>query len=175
MSGPVNYNNSRIVEFDYIRVISLVGILLCHSLFECNGFDWLGRYFALTFNFLFLILSAFLIGIAWDIKGRKAYKKDFLWKRIGKLSRTYYPYLALLFIFLYLSQGYFSIKNIVSHLLYLSWFDKIDGFGHLWFMTMIVICYFGVYLITKLQNRVHKYKSLLYSALIGGYFVRLYS
>lgn len=48
---------SRITQFDFIRVLSFLGILLCHSLFESAGLGWLGRYFALTFNFLFLILS----------------------------------------------------------------------------------------------------------------------
>lgn len=47
------------------------------------------------------------------------------------------------------SQGYFSIVKIITHVLYLPWFDKIIGFGHLWFMTMIAICYAGCYLVSQ--------------------------
>lgn len=68
---------SRIAQFDYIRIISLLGILLCHSMFESYSYSWLGRYFAMTFNFLFLALSAFLLGMAWDTKGNPKYEFGF--------------------------------------------------------------------------------------------------
>lgn len=157
----------RIPQFDYIRVIALLGILICHSLFESADYGWLGRYLALTFNFLFLILSAFLFGLVWEKKGRPSYNKNFLIGRIEKLSKIYYPFLAILFLFLYLSQDYFSVRNIVSHTLYLPWFDKINGYGHLWFMTMIVICYTGCYLISKVRFRFENDNLLIYS-ILGG-------
>lgn len=159
---------NRIPQFDYIRVISLFGILLCLSLFESANFGWVGRYFALTFNFLFLILSAFLFGLTWEKKGRPSYNKGFLTTRIAKLSKTYYPFLAILFLFLYLSQDYFSVRNIVSHTLYLSWVDKINGYGHLWFMTMIVVCYTGCYLVSKVRSKFTNDNMLICSVLWGG-------
>ncbi len=62
--------NNRIIEFDYIRVISLMGILVCHSLLDSwYPIEWLGRLLGMTFNFLFLILSAFLFGTSWEKKG----------------------------------------------------------------------------------------------------------
>ena len=171
MSKTIN----RIHQFDYIRAISLIGILLCHSLFESVDYGWLGRYFALTFNFLFLILSAFIFGLAWEKKGRPPYNKEFLTNRIVKLSKTYYPYLAILFLFLFFSQDYFSFRNTVSHILYLPWFDKIDGYEHLWFMTMIVICYLGCFLMTKISGRPLSRNPLAICVLIGGgYCGRLY-
>lgn len=161
---------SRIVQFDYIRVVSLLGILLCHSLFESFEYSWLGRYFALTFNFLFLILSAFLLGLSWENKGKPKYGIEFLSKRIVRLSKSYYPYLAILFLFLYITQGYHSMRNIISHLLYLPWFDKIDGFGHLWFMTMIVLCYVGCLCISRINSNFSIVNILIISTLIGGVF-----
>lgn len=167
---------NRILQFDYIRVVSLLGILLCHSLFESVHYGWLGRYLALTFNFIFLVLSAFLFGLTWTKNGRPAYDRRFLKKRFTKLSRTYYPYLVALFIFLYISQDYFSPRNIISHFAYLPWFDKVEGFGHLWFMTMIMICYACIWILTKFVNaRIH-HKILIYSLLIGGgYLHRFHS
>lgn len=135
-----------------MRVIAIIGILLCHSCFEISsslfGF---GKYLGMTFNFLFLTFSAFLLGFQWEKQNYKKYKLNFIWKRIIRLSRSYYPYLVVLFVFLYLSQNYFNWKHLVSHFLYLPWFDKIKGYGHLWFLTMIVICYLGSYLLTKIQ------------------------
>lgn len=72
---------NRVIEFDYVRVLSLLGILLCHSCFEPKfSIEWLGRYLGLTFNFLFLILSAFLLGMQWEKNGHQSYKKGFIKK-----------------------------------------------------------------------------------------------
>ncbi len=143
-------SKERILEFDYIRVVCLIGILVCHSLLDYwYSYEWLGRLLGMTFNFLFLILSAFLFGLSWESKGCPSHKVVFLKKRMLKLSRSYYPYLVLLFLLLYFSQGYFSPRKIVSHVIYLPWFDKIEGFGHLWFMTMIVLCYVGCVVVTR--------------------------
>lgn len=162
----------RIAEFDFIRVVSLTCILLCHSCFIISSVtEPLGRYLGSTFNFLFLVLSAFLIGGAWNKKGRPAYSFKFLTKRLGKLTRSYYPYLATLFVFLYISQDYFSVRNILTHILYLPWFDKIDGFGHLWFLTMIVVCYIGCWTVTRFSGIHMRTGNILnYSILTGGYF-----
>lgn len=166
---------SRIIEFDYIRVLAIAGILVCHSCFLFpNPVSDFGRYLALTFNFLFLALSAFLFGLSWESKGHPAYGISFVWKRIVKLSRSYYPYLVALFLFLYFTEGYFSWRKVVTHVLYLPWFDKIDGFGHLWFLTMIVICYVGCWMITKVKFALSR-KYLIYKILFGGgYLPRLY-
>lgn len=86
---------NRLIQFDYLRVISIVCILLCHTCFDIGEFGWFGRYLGSTFNFLFLLLSAFLLGSSWESKGRPEYKIDFLINRIVKLSKTYYPYMGI--------------------------------------------------------------------------------
>lgn len=154
-------NPSRIREYDYIRVISLFGILICHSCLDLSQSTiWIGRFLGTTFNFLFLVLSAFIFGQLWNNNNRSPYNLKFVSKRIVKLSRSYYPYLVFLFFFLYITQSNITYHQIITHIFYLSWFDKIKGFGHLWFMTMIVLCYCGCYIVTKraiasiLYNRV---------------------
>lgn len=159
----------RFAEFDYIRVISLIGILLCHSSFELGG-DWIGRYLGSTFNTVFLILSAFIFGIRWSSNGKQPYRLTFVTKRVGRLSKSYYPYLAILFLFLYLSQDYFSWRKLISHFLYLPWFDKISGFGHLWYLTMIVICYIAIWIFTIIHCRYlqNSSKTLVLLSIWGG-------
>lgn len=56
----------------------------------------------------------------------------------------------------------------MTHTLYLPWFDKIDGFGHLWFMTMIVLCYISIWVLSNLSKWAYRPNSLIYGALIGG-------
>lgn len=170
--------NNRIPSFDYIRIIALLGILLCHSCFEpAVPYPWLGRFLGVTFNFIFLVLSAFLFGLGWAAKGYIVYHRDFVIKRMAKLSRTYYPYLVFLFLFLYLTQNYFSIQKAATHLIYLPWFDKIEGFGHLWFMTMIMVCYIGCWMLTKVSEKIINCNIFTISVLIGGgrYLLGLFS
>ncbi|MBD5280664.1 MAG: acyltransferase [Bacteroides sp.] len=167
----------RIIEFDYIRVISLFAILICHSfLDQWYHIEWLGRFLGMTFNFLFLILSAFLFGISWENKGFPKYNIKFLKNRIIKLSKSYYPYLVLLFSVIYLSQGSLPLHKVVNHILYLPWFDKIEGYGHLWFLTMIVLCYIGCLITTKLRrvsNGILNWIILFCVSIILGYIVSL--
>lgn len=144
----------RVVSFDIMRVIAIIGILICHS---CNKFpiyyDWIASYCACTFNFLFLILSAFLMGVSWENNGRKVLGKSFLSKRLVRLSSSYYPFLIILFLLLYFSGRPIYFHTIATHILYLPWFDKIGGFHHLWFMTLIIICYVACAYSTRLRVR----------------------
>lgn len=140
----------RIYSFDYIRALSIVGIVLCHCCYGIPGLSLLGKFLGNTFNVLFLILSAFLMGLSWDKKGRCAYKFSFLRHRLGKLAFTYYPFLIIMFAFLVFVGYHIMIKDLMLHLLFLPWFDKLPGFGHLWFITMITFCYIGVFLFTNM-------------------------
>lgn len=75
-----------------------------------------------------------------------------------RLSRSYYPYLVLLFSVIYFLQGEFPIDKILFHIFYLPWFNKVNGYGHLWFLTMIVICYIGCLLATRIPIKNLKLK-----------------
>ncbi len=159
--------DNRIIALDYLRVIATFGIIICHSCYEFPGKEFIGRLMGLTFNYVFVVLSAFLLGLAWIKNVKPVYGYRYLRKRVGKLSKVYYVYLAILFLFLICTGGSVSIKNIITHILYLPWFDKIDGYGHLWFMTMIVICYVGVVVITKVYAKFNA-KGLINTAILVG-------
>lgn len=143
----------RLVSFDYIRSISIIGIILCHCCYGVSGMSFLGHFLGGTFNVVFLTLSAFLLGFAWERKQCKAYDIHFLKHRIIKLTYTYYPFLIFMFIFLTFTEYNVNMKDWLMHILYLPWFDKLPGFGHLWFITLIVLCYITVYLLSKLPYR----------------------
>lgn len=43
---------NRIHQFDHIRVVRLIGIVICYFLLESANYGWLGRHFAWVFNYL---------------------------------------------------------------------------------------------------------------------------
>ena len=57
-----------------------------------------------------------------------------------------------MFIFLAYTGYNISIKDFLMHFGFLPWFDKLPGFGHLWFITMIMFCYFAIFTITRLPR-----------------------
>lgn len=141
----------RLISFDYIRAISIIGIVLCHCCYGLSGLAFVGSFLGTTFNVVFLTLSAFLLGLSWEKRGKKAYGLSFLTHRISKLAYSYYPFLLVMFAFLAFTGFHVTIKDWLMHFLFLPWFDKLPGFGHLWFITMIVICYLGVFFVSRFQ------------------------
>lgn len=157
----------NIYAFDYLRSISITGILICHYLFNWYLTFGLGRFFGCTFNALFIGMSGLLLGMRWHSSGRKELSFSYLKHRFGKLARTYYPFLVLMFLFLTYVDGYsLSTKNIVTHLLFLPWIDKLPGFEHLWFMTMIAVCYVAIYILSKLKHIDFGWKSYVVISVI---------
>ncbi len=156
-------HTKRIIVFDYLRVMAVTGIIVCHFCYNFPDAVWFGKWCGDTFNVLFLMISAILLGLAWTRNGRPQYGKDFLKHRFVKLSCSYYPFIICMFIFCLLVGGFnISIRDVVMHVLYLPWFDKIPGFGHLWFMTMIAICYLAVCVVSWNKIECGKYKWLVY-------------
>ena len=89
----------RIVAFDYLRALAITGILLCHFCHNYNSISFLGHYFGGVFVTLFIAMSGMLFGIVWPNNSR--------------LSVTYYPFLILMFAFLYFVDDYhFNVKNL---------------------------------------------------------------
>lgn len=159
----------RIVSFDYLRSISIVGILMCH--FCCNFSEtfWFGSWCGGTFNALFIMMSALLLGMQWEKHNRPKLGLSFLIHRIAKLSKTYYLFLVFMFMFCYfLADIKIGIKDVLMHIAYLPWFDKIQGFGHLWFLTMIMFCYIAstiISRITMVKNAIGGGKTMIFSVL----------
>lgn len=119
----------------------------------------LGRFLACTFNALFLGMSGLLLGLKWKANGGGRLPNNFLIHRLVKLAKTYYPFLLLMFVFYGVFTDYpLTVKDVVMHIAFLPWFDKLHGFGHLWFMTMIVICYVVVYVISRISCAVGKHE-----------------
>lgn len=143
----------RIIAFDYIRVLSIIAIVICHICFGIGlDIEWLGRYLGCTFNMTFFALSSLLLGLAWSAKG-KSYDSNFLAKRITRVITSYWPFLILAYIALVAVNNAPTVKQAVLNFVMLGWFAKIPCLGHLWFLTMLFFCYVTFMLISKLQRR----------------------
>lgn len=142
-------SHKRLFAFDLLRVIAIMGILFCHSCFMWSGCDWLGRYFAQTFNLVFLLISAFLIGMKWEDSGSPQLAVSFIGRRLKRIVVTFYPFLIFALLTLYFMGSFPSTSVVISQFLFLSWFKPLPYFGQLWYLTMIVICYVICYVISN--------------------------
>ena len=111
-------------------------IVACH-IAQCYG---LKIAFLLNVGVqLFFFLSGFLYGKLDQPKS----SFEFYWKRFFKV---YLPYIIWVFLIIvvYTVFGLYrvSLKQIVLYLLNLQWFvTPIEGLNHLWFLTVLMICY----------------------------------
>ena len=143
---------NRVVSFDVIRAIAIVGIVVAHQLLSKDGLFpiALGRWLGSTFSAVFLALSALLLGRAWHGKGRPVYGGRFLLHRFSRLVIPYWLFLTVFLMVAYATGHVFPVKDIALNYALLGWLAKIPGIGHFWFITMISICYVSIVLISRL-------------------------
>lgn len=164
----------RLPVFDYIRAIAIIGILTCHFLYNWNCTSQIGRFLGCTFNVVFLCISALLIGTAWHEKGQKPCGWAFLQHRLSRLITSYYPFLVCMFLFLSIVVHYpVRIYDIGMHLAFLPWFDKMPGFGHLWFLTMIALCYGMLTLTSRIKHVRWQMEATVLLAIAVAHYVLL--
>lgn len=144
----------RLSELDYIRVIAVGLILLCHYL-EYSGLNvGVGRYLGGVGNAIFFLLSALLYCFKYNIDNQNiAYVyfdyKNFIKRRGVKFCSSIWPFLMLI-IALYLIFGIaFSWFKVGLNFLFLSYFAKMPGISHLWFVTVLMACYVEFMLLVK--------------------------
>jgi peptidoglycan/LPS O-acetylase OafA/YrhL len=148
----------KINSFEYLRVIAIMCIVIDHYI---GG--PIGRYLGETFICVFFCLSALLFGLKWEKAGRPKYSYySFLYPRILRILVAYYPFLIVSLILLQLLYIPFSLTDTLMNFALLSWFSKLPYLGHLWFLTMIVMCYVMFVLLSK----VHIYINYIRLALL---------
>lgn len=132
----------NIPAFDYLRAIVIIGIITCHFLFNWTSTAPLGRFLGCTFNVGFLCMSGLLLGISWHEHKKSNFGRAFLHRRFTRLMKSYYPFVVIMCLFLmFVADFPLRIFDVGMHLAFLPWFDKLSGFEHLWFLTMIALCY----------------------------------
>lgn len=132
----------RDYSLDYIRAAAIFAIVVCHFLIFCTDDVGIGRLLAGGGNILFFLLSAFLYGQKWEKSRYKSISPiPFLKRRILKLGASLWPFLICLLILYVLIGVEFSVVAAVLNFLFLGAFAKLPGNGHLWFLTVMMMCY----------------------------------
>lgn len=140
------------VSFATLRAFSAIMIVLCHI---CHRFEFLEGvtwYLGGTFVDVFLLLSAYLMGLSFN---RNSFKgKKFFSRRIKRLIPGYYVYLTLTFLLISIFIGIdkLNVKQVFGHYFFVNWFYiparitdyPLPQLGHLWFMSCIVLSYIFV-------------------------------
>ena len=169
--------HTRNPEFDWMRSVSVMLIVLSHFLMfgGCGDFMlWLGHYLGDVFSIVFLCISALLYGMKWVRGGYRPFSvKSFMKKRFVKIAASLYPYLLILLCLYICFSVSFSVRKFITNFLFLCWFDKIPTNGHLWFVTMIWICYGSLCVSSRIQKRGKKKVLLLGLFMIGATAMQL--
>ena len=141
---------TRIATFEYLRVCAILLVVICHWMQGLGNL--LGFVCGSVGNCLFFLMSGWLLGEHWRKNGCESYSGKFLWHRISRL----YPAFCL-FVLIYLASLLVrdiklpgELGRIALNFLMLSWFAKLPGAGHLWFVTGIMILYITLVIVSWL-------------------------
>ncbi|MBQ7530818.1 MAG: acyltransferase [Paludibacteraceae bacterium] len=135
-SESAHISPSESIAISWIRVLAMTLIIACHFA------QVYGRNIAFLLNVgvqLFFLTSGFLYGKIEIISAGEFYKKRF--------TRVYVPYLFYVSVIL-LIQGLlgtwlFNLRDVAIYALNLQGFlsTSVDGLNHLWFLSVLMICY----------------------------------
>lgn len=130
----------RLTAITYIRGFAALLIFFCHVAFISDAFElstWLN-----TGVPIFFIISAYLLSLKPNVS-RNTY--SFYKRRLSSIFPSYWIYLiAVISVLSILGQAP-DIKSIICYSLGLSGFitdTGLLGLGHLWFISVLLICYF---------------------------------
>lgn len=137
------------VSIQMIRILSMTSIILCHLVQELNNstIAKTGQFFNVGV-YIFLFLSGWLYG-------QKSIQNAFSWM-LGRVKKVLVPmWIFMLFLFgIHAYQETMKLKYIP---IYLSntqyWLGKIGGGAHLWFISVIFLCYLVTPFLQKIKKR----------------------
>lgn len=139
------------IAITYLRALAAASIFACHILFISGYFKtsmWLN-----TGVPLFFLISGFLMSkknILLTNKGIFCYYGS----RIKKLSLPYIVYILAVVVVLCLIQRPPTLSSVIMYLIGCAGFTEngVLGLGHLWFITVLLICYFLTPLLQLLKD-----------------------
>ena len=102
----------------------------------------LGRYLGGCGVIVFFLLSALLYGHKWIRNGRVHFDAGRYMKgRVIKLGSSLWPFLILILPLFFIYDIQFLWRDVVLNFAFLGYLGRLPGNPHLWFLTVIMICY----------------------------------
>lgn len=139
----------RYPDFDRLRVAALMMILACHFV-RSIGFYSLDLALGAVGNFIFFVLSGWLLGLAWQGTGSGSLGLSWLKRRLTRLALPLWVFAIPYFVLLLLTGFDLKITDVVMNLFLLNWFARLPGMTPYWFITAIAGFYLVVAAITHI-------------------------
>lgn len=134
-----------------IRIIAMLSIILCHLVQELNnsGIAKIGQVFNVGV-YVFLLMSGWLYGKKEIIDVR-----EWLIERAKRVLLPMWLFMIVLFA-IYYFQGAMKWNYVPIYLTNTQyWLGLVVGGAHLWFISVIFLCYLIVPLLRKLKNNLN--------------------
>ena len=145
------------ISIQIVRICAMFSIILCHLVqeLENNNIVALAQFFNVGVQ-IFLFISGYLYGNK-EIKDKKQWLKS----RIKKIIFPMYLFMLILFTIQYIC-GIFELKFVPIYIFNLQYFlGSTNGAGHLWFLTIILLCYFITPILIKFRDNLKNKYALL--------------
>ncbi len=139
----------KVFTFEVIRAIAIALIITCHYCLFSGLNTSIGGLRGEVGNCMFFTLSALLFGLKWDQTYKRPFDYHWLMKRYKKIASTLYPFLVILILTFILFDVPFRVSDAILNFLFLGWIAKLPGNGHLWFLTVLTVCYAIFYYVSK--------------------------
>lgn len=146
-SSSINITKSQSIALSVIRVLAMSLIIACHF---AQAYGYTIAFLLNVGVQIFFLTSGFLYGKIEVTRPLEFYMK--------RLIRVYVPYILVVAVVL-LIQGLigawqFNIRDIIIYLCNLQGFIKpsVSGLNHLWFLSVLMICYLLVPWLQRLLN-----------------------
>ena len=162
-------SGNRICALDYARVVTILMIMLCHYLLFSDLDSGAGRYLGGVGTIIFFLISAFIYGLKYFANhneglwgGEQSFNiKRFAPGRVVKIGSSVWPFLALLTTLFLLFKVQFSWFDTILNFFFMGYLGKLPGNGHLWFITVLMVCYLEVILLLKVNKTSRSFPYIL--------------
>jgi len=142
---------NKIYSLDFVRVVAIFMIQLCHYFLFSDLNTGISRYFAGVGNMIFFLVSAVLYGIKYNIDNQSVDYKKFIAGRIIRLGAPTWMFLAIVIVLYILFKIPFSWFDAGLNFMFLGYLGKLPGNGHLWFLTVLMACYAEMLLLLRMR------------------------
>lgn len=165
--------NKKNISIQIMRIIAMFLIVICHLCNYSNNkvISYLGNFFDVGV-FIFFLISGYLYG-------NKKIDNNFRWL-LKKVIVVLFPmYVFVIFITCVNVKltGIFDYKSILNYLLNIQYFtSSMRGAGHLWFISVIMVCYLLVPILNKFKTIIiNKKSSILITVMFVSFVAGLFS
>lgn len=162
----------RDYRLDIIRVLAMISIFMCH-LFQIYNFYKIAFWLNIGVQLFFIISALLSSNMTFTVPGQvSVYYK----KRLKKLFLPLWIYVIVITIILFLIGWPQKTKSVVLYLLGLAAFSEsgILGLAHLWFVSIILICYALVPAFILVQSQSRKKLFRIVALILIGIVVCFY-